>query len=55
MFILCKACQREKTLKGKRKCKPPLTAIKSEEKRSVKAGKVFRQNFHFGLYRLRSA
>ncbi len=35
---------REKTLKGKRKCKHPLTAIKSEEKRSVEAVKVFCQN-----------
>ena len=35
---------REKTLKGKRKCKHPLTARKSEEKRSVEAVKVFCQN-----------
>ena len=43
-FALTCRFPREKTRKGKRKCKHPLTAIKSEEKRSVEAVKVFCQN-----------
>jgi len=34
----------EKTEKGKRKCKRPLTARKSVEERSVEAVKVFGKN-----------
>ena len=46
MLFFASTCRfpREKTLKGKRKCKHPLTARKSEEKRSVEAVKVFCQN-----------
>jgi len=43
-FALTCRFPREKTRKGKRKCKHPLTARKSEEKRSVEAVKVFCQN-----------
>ena len=43
-FALTCRLPREKTRKGKRKCKHPLTARKSEEKRSVEAVKVFCQN-----------
>ena len=40
---------REKTLKGKRKCKHPLTARKSEVKRSVEAVKVFEKKYYLKL------
>ncbi|MGC3978350.1 MAG: hypothetical protein QM751_09105 [Paludibacteraceae bacterium] len=46
MLFFASICRypREKTGKGQRKCKPPLTARKSEDKRSVETVKFFCQN-----------